>query len=356
MPAMLEVHHLTKRYGGRRGVEDVSLSLERGEVLGLLGPNGAGKTTTLRVVSGYLPATAGTVAVDGHDLWEAPYEVRRRIGYLPDNPPLYGEMTVYDYLHFMSELHEVPRAHRAGRVNDVIERLDLADVAGRLIGRLSRGYRQRVGLAQAVVHEPPVLVCDEPTVGLDPRQIAQMRELIRGFGREHAVLFSSHILSEVRLLCSRVAIMHRGRLLAQGAPGDLTAELRGAPRWSVRVKGPADDVRGALAAVAGVAEARLAPEGPSGEEGVVSLIVDGRPAGAAGGRRAEAVGDDLFATLARGGWPVRELRAVETTLEEVFLELTASEQAAREAETGDAGEDAEAEAAEAGGGRRGRRR
>jgi ABC-2 type transport system ATP-binding protein len=353
MPAMLEVQHLTKRYGARRGIEDVSFSLERGEVLGLLGPNGAGKTTTLRVISGYLPATAGVVRVDGYDLWESPYEVRRRIGYLPDNPPLYGDMTVFDYLQFMAELHEVPRAGRNERIAEVIERLDLGDVAGRLIGRLSRGYRQRVGLAQAVVHAPPVLVCDEPTVGLDPRQIAEMRALIRDFGREHAVLFSSHILSEVRVLCSRVAIMHRGRLLAQGAPNELTAELHGAPRWSVRVKGPLEAVRAALAAVPGVADVRPAPGEESHEEGVVTLMVDGRTGGAR--RAAETVADDLFSALAQGGWPVRELRAVETTLEEVFLELTAGERAV--STEADEDEPAAAEPAAAkGGARRGRRR
>ena len=307
-------------------MEGVSFSLERGEVLGLLGPNGAGKTTTLRVVTGYLPATSGNVLVDGWNLWEAPYEVRRRIGYLPDNPPLYPDMTVFDYLNFMAELHEVPRASRLARVDDVIERLDLGDVAGRLIGRLSRGYRQRVGLAQAVVHEPPVLVCDEPTVGLDPRQIAQMRELMRGFGQDHAVLFSSHILTEVRALCTRVAIMHRGRLLVEGAPGVLSAELRGAPRWAIRIKGTETEaVSAALAAVSGVAEVSADDPG-QGEADVVAVRVDGAP-----GVDATAVGDALFAALARGGYTVRELRTVETTLEEVFLELTATEQAAQEA-------------------------
>jgi ABC-2 type transport system ATP-binding protein len=322
MPMALEVFGLTKLYPGGRGIEDITFSVARGEVFGLLGPNGAGKTTTLRCITGYLPATRGRVRVDGFDLWEAPYEVRRRIGYLPDNPPLYGDMTVYEYLAFMADLHEVPRARRAGRIAEVMERLELTDVQDRLVGRLSRGYRQRVGLAQAVLHEPPVLVCDEPTVGLDPRQIAEMRELIRGFGREHAVLFSSHILSEVRLLCHRVAILHHGRLLAQGAPDELSAQTHAAPRWSVRVRGPRDAVAEALRAVPGVV--RVEPEAPEreAEDGVVAFAVE-----AAAGTDAGATADALFGALARGGWPVRELRARETSLEEVFLELVAGEPA-----------------------------
>lgn len=338
MADVLQVRGLTKRYGPSRGIEDVSFTVSHGEVLGLLGPNGAGKTTTLRVITGYLPASEGTVVVDGYDLWESPYEVRRRIGYLPDNPPLYGDMTVYEYLAFMAELHEVPRARRAGRIDEVIERLQLGDVAGRLVGRLSRGYRQRVGLAQAVIHEPPLLVCDEPTVGLDPRQIAEMRELIRGFGREHAVLFSSHILSEVRVLCQRIAILHHGRVLAQGSPEALGAELRGAPRWTVRVKGPADAVRTTLAAVPGVSAVRVQGETTDAEADVVSLEVRGRPPdvgdGATGTSR--AVGEALFAALARGGWPVRELRVHETSLEEVFLELTAGERVGERPEAAEA--------------------
>jgi ABC-2 type transport system ATP-binding protein len=317
--AVLDVVNVTKRYGPSRGVQNISFSVRRGEVLGLLGPNGAGKTTTLRVITGYLPATSGRVVVEGYDLWEHPYEVRRRIGYLPDNPPLYPEMTVYDYLTFMAELHEVPRARRSARIDEVVERLQLGDVLGRLIGRLSRGYRQRVGLAQAVLHEPPVLVCDEPTVGLDPAQIVEMRELIRGFGREHAVVFSSHILSEVRLLCSEVVILRAGEVLARGRPEELTAQVRGGVQeWLVRVKGPAEAVAAALRAVPGVQEVREQPAADGQEPGVVALRVQ-----AAGAR--EDLSDRLFDALAAGGWRARELRKVETSLEEVFLELTAAE-------------------------------
>ena len=341
MDAVLEVIGVTKRYGPSRGVQDVTFSVRRGEVVGLLGPNGAGKTTTLRVITGYLPATAGRVKVEGHDLWEDPYAVRRRIGYLPDNPPLYPEMTVYEYLTFMGELHELPRARREVRIDEVAERLQLGDVLGRLIGRLSRGYRQRVGLAQAVLHEPPVLVCDEPTVGLDPRQIAEMRELIRGFGREHAVVFSSHILPEVRLLCSDVIIIHKGEVVTRGSPADLTERLRGgAAQWLVRVKGPADAASAALAAVPGVRSVHPQLAAQDEAEGVCALLVEATPG--TGRKAGEALSDRLFAALAAGGWPARELRPVETSLEDVFMELTAAEKAGTPTE-----------AAGAGGGRRG---
>lgn len=326
MDSVLEVIGVTKRYGPNRGVQGVSFSVRRGDVVGLLGPNGAGKTTTLRVITGFLPATAGRVLVDGYDLWDEPYEVRRRIGYLPDNPPLYPEMTVYEYLNFMGELHEMSATRRAARIDEVAERLQLGDVLGRLVGRLSRGYRQRVGLAQAVLHEPPVLVCDEPTVGLDPRQIAEMRELIRSFGQEHAVVFSSHILQEVRLLCSEIVIIHRGQVVTQGSPQELTSRLHGgASQYLVRVRGPEAAVSAALRAVPGVRGVRPAtgmePEGA----GVIALSVD------ADGDRGEDLADRLFAALAAGGWPARELRRIETSLEDVFLELTASEQAAHAA-------------------------
>ena len=337
MEAALQVVGVTKRYGPSRGVSDVTFAVRRGEVVGLLGPNGAGKTTTLRVITGFLPATSGRVLVEGHDLWEEPYEVRRRIGYLPDNPPLYPEMTVFEYLTFMAELHEVPRSRRAGRIDDVAERLQLQDVLGRLVGRLSRGYRQRVGLAQAVLHEPPVLICDEPTVGLDPRQIAEMRELLRGFGREHAVVFSSHILHEVRLLCNEIVIIHRGQVVSQGTPADLTGALRGGDvRWLVRAKGPEEPVRAALLAVPGVraVQVQANEDGPPGD-GVTTLLVEagGQSAGPGSGAgaaasRAEELSDRLFAALAVGGWPARELRQLETSLEDVFLELTATERAA----------------------------
>ncbi len=315
MEAALEVVNVTKRYGPNRGVENVSFQVQRGEILGLLGPNGAGKTTTLRVITGYLPATSGRVRVSGFDLWDAPYEVRRRVGYLPDNPPLYPEMTVYDYLDFMAQLHEVPRERRGDRIDEVAARLQLGDLLGRLVGRLSRGQRQRVGLAQAVIHEPPVLVCDEPTVGLDPAQIVEMRELIRSFGREHAVLFSSHVLQEVRLLCDQIVIIDQGKVIDRGRPSEVGARQHaGTFAWTLRVRGAATDVTGVLSKIAGVSKVQ-----PEEQDGVTTVRVEATPPH---GVSADAFSDRLLDALDAAGLKLRDAHREDTSLEEVFLQLT----------------------------------
>lgn len=321
MEAALDVVGLTKQYGPNRGIEDVSFQVQRGEILGLLGPNGAGKTTTLRVITGYLPASGGRVRVEGYDLWDAPYEVRRRIGYLPDNPPLYPEMTVYDYLDFMAQLHEVPRDRRDQRIDEVAARLQLGDLLGRLVGRLSRGQRQRVGLAQAVVHEPPVLVCDEPTVGLDPAQIVEMRDLIRSFGQDHAVVFSSHVLQEVRLLCDQILIIHQGRVVDRGRPAEVGARQHaGVLSWVMRVRGPAAEVTAALQGVTGVRQVTAQGEA----DGVATVRVEATPPQ---GVSADAYSDRLVDALAAKELRLREVRQEDTSLEEVFLELTAQQRA-----------------------------
>ena len=328
MAAALDVVGITKQYGPNRGIEDVSFQVQRGEVLGLLGPNGAGKTTTLRVITGYLPASAGKVKVDGYDLWETPFEVRRRIGYLPDNPPLYPEMTVYDYLDFMAQLHEVPRERREARIDEVAARLQLGDLLGRLVGRLSRGQRQRVGLAQAVLHEPPVLVCDEPTVGLDPAQIVEMRDLIRSFGQDHAVVFSSHILQEVRLLCDQIVIIHQGHVLDRGRPAEVGARQHaGALSWVMRVRGAGADVAATLEKVSGVRKVTQQNEA----DGVVTIRVEASPPQ---GVAADAYSDRLVDALAAKGLRLREVRQEDTSLEDVFLELTAQQRAATAAAKG----------------------
>ena len=322
MEAALDVIGVTKQYGPNRGIEDISFQVQRGEILGLLGPNGAGKTTTLRVITGYLPATNGHVKVAGYDLWDAPYEVRRRIGYLPDNPPLYPEMTVYDYLDFMAQLHEVPADRRGPRIDDVAARLQLGDLLGRLVGRLSRGQRQRVGLAQAVIHEPPVLVCDEPTVGLDPAQIVEMRDLIRAFGQDHAVVFSSHILQEVRLLCDQILIIHQGRVIDRGRPSEVGARQHaGAFAWVMRVRGPAGEVAAALQQVSGVR--KVAQQGEA--DGVVTVRVEATPPEGVPG---DTFSDRLVDALAAKNLRLREVRQEDTSLEDVFLELTAQQRAA----------------------------
>lgn len=322
MEAALDVIGVTKHYGPNRGIEDISFQVQRGEILGLLGPNGAGKTTTLRIITGYLPATNGKVKVAGYDLWEAPYEVRRRIGYLPDNPPLYPEMTVYDYLDFMAQLHEVPADRRDARIDEVAARLQLGDLLGRLIGRLSRGQRQRVGLAQAVIHEPPVLVCDEPTVGLDPAQIVEMRDLIRSFGQDHAVVFSSHILQEVRLLCDQIVIIHQGRVIDRGRPAEVGARQHaGALAWVMRVRGPGGEVAAALQLVSGVRKVTQQEEA----DGVATVRVDAAPPE---GVSADTFSDRLVDALAAKGLRLREVHKEDSSLEDVFLELTAQQRAA----------------------------
>jgi ABC-2 type transport system ATP-binding protein len=309
---LVAVDDVTKYYGPNLGISHISFRVEKGEVLGLLGPNGAGKTTTLRILTGFMPATEGHVTVDGHDMWDEPYEVRRRIGYLPDNPPLYPEMTVRAYLLFMAELRGVRRERRRGRADEVIERLSLNGVAGRMIGHLSRGYRQRVGLAQAIVHEPPVIVMDEPTVGLDPRQIAEMRELVRGLGRDHAVVLSSHILPEVRAVCQRVLILHRGRVLAEDSPDGLARHLQGTRRLAVRARAPREELERTLLALEGVVHVASEEEGPE-----PLFQVEAEPD--------RDVREPLFHALAGAGWPILELRPSDASLEEVFLQLTTEE-------------------------------
>ncbi len=317
--ALVEVNGVAKSYGGHLGLHEMTFRVDRGQILGLLGPNGAGKTTTLRILTGYLPASRGSVSVDGFNIEEQPFQVRRRIGYVPDNPPLYPEMTVRRYLQFMAELRLVPPKQRAARIDRAMEMLNIKDVAGRLIGHLSRGYRQRVGLAQAVLHEPPVLVMDEPTVGLDPRQIADMRELVRRLGKEHAVVLSSHILPEVQAVCGRIIILDKGRVVAEDTPEGLRRAIRGNRTLLVTVRAPSETARAALQRIDRVTAAEPQPGGEAGEA-TFRLTVD---SGA-------DVRAEVSAACARDGLPLLELRSVDVSLEEVFLRLTTEEASAHE--------------------------
>jgi ABC-type multidrug transport system ATPase subunit len=221
---MIEVEGLSKLYGDYRAVADISFSASKGQIVGFLGPNGAGKTTTIRMLATYLPPSAGTARIAGYDIVTQSDEVRRRIGYLPENPPLYGEMTVEEYLRFVADIKGVPRSKRTMRVGEVLERCFIADVRKKLCQHLSRGYRQRVGLAQAIIHEPEVIILDEPTSGLDPKQIIEIRELIKSLGDSHTVLLSTHILPEVSMVCSKVVIVSRGRIVTESSLADLTRE------------------------------------------------------------------------------------------------------------------------------------
>lgn len=310
---MIVAEGLTKFYGPKQALADVSLRVEKGEILGLLGPNGAGKTTTLRILTGYLPPTSGRAEIAGYDISRQPLEARRRIGYLPETVPLYPELTVRAYLDFHARLKGLGARQRRERIATVAERTGISEVIDTLIAKLSRGYRQRVGLAQALVHDPPVLIFDEPTVGLDPRQIIETRQLIKGLAGEHSVILSTHILPEVAMTCQRVAIISAGRVVAEDTPDNLTRRLRGADLVELEVRGPQHDVTAALRALRGVRHVE-----EQARDGRVRLRV------------ACEVGQDLREQLAAAvvqrGWGLLELRPVGMSLEEIFLQLTTKEE------------------------------
>ena len=310
---MISVAGVSKRFGGTLAVDDVSFEVARGEILGLLGPNGAGKTTTMRILSCFLSADTGSAKVAGFDIAAEPLEVRRRLGYLPENNPLYFDMTVAEYLSLVADVRGVPRADKTRLTGRAVEGCGLGPVRGRIIGQLSKGYRQRVGLAGALLHDPAVLILDEPTVGLDPTQIIEIRELIRGIGSEKTVLLSSHILPEVEATCQRVLIFNEGHLVGQGTPAELAAQARGSEFVDLAVRGPRDQIAREIAAVPGVVECVDAGE----EAGVPRFRV-----------RCEVGADpreELAAAIARRGWGLRELHAERLSLEDVFIKLTGGE-------------------------------
>ena len=312
---MIEVQHLTKKYGPFTAVDDVSFRVDRGEVLGFLGPNGAGKTTTMRVLTGYMPATEGKAIVAGHDVFAQPIEAKRKIGYLPETPPLYPEMTVREYLTFVAriKMDTMTTADRRMRVDHVMKRTHVDDVANKHCGKLSKGYRQRVGLAQAIIHDPEVLILDEPTAGLDPKQIMETRDLIRGLAGNHTIVLSTHILPEVSQTCTRVVIINKGRVVAIDTPDNLTHQLKGAATLYVQVEGDG-----------GQAEAAL-----TGVPGVTSVITADRHERRMGFEiESDADRDvrrDVARTIVEHGWGLLELRPTRMSLEEIFLQLTTEE-------------------------------
>src|SRR5436309_1657563 len=249
---MIEVEGLTKRYGPTLAVSEVSFEVRKGEVLGFLGPNGAGKTTTMRVITGYLPPSKGKVRVAGVDVVEEPLEVKRHTGYLPESPPVYPDMTVVEYLAFVARIKGLPRSEVRKRVDEVSEKCAITDVRGKQIGKLSKGYRQRVGLAQALIHNPDVLILDEPTAGLDPKQIIETRQLIKQLAGDHTIILSTHILPEVSQTCERVVIINKGRVVAVDTPANLTARLRGSETMYVQIDAHGADVSGAISGIVGV--------------------------------------------------------------------------------------------------------
>ena len=310
---MIEVQHLTKRYGRVTAVDDVSFRVEPGEILGFLGPNGAGKTTTMRILTGYMPASEGHATVAGYDVFTHPIEAKRRTGYLPETPPLYPEMTVREYLDFVARIKDVPAGERRSRVETVMKRVRVDDMATRHCGKLSKGYRQRVGLAQALIHNPDVLILDEPTAGLDPKQIIETRDLIRGLAGTHTIVLSTHILPEVAQTCQRVIIINKGRVVAVDTPDNLTARLRGAETLYVHVDTKGPHVLAALQKVPGVA--RVAPADQRADSGAYEVESE----------RDRDIRRDLAREIVTRGWGLLELRPMRMSLEEVFLQVTTEE-------------------------------
>ncbi len=310
---MIEVQHLTKRYGRVTAVDDVSFRVERGEILGFLGPNGAGKTTTMRVLTGYMPATQGRTIVAGFDVFEQPIEAKRRTGYLPETPPLYPDMTVREYLGFVARIKRVAAADRTRRVKEVMDRTRVSDVADRHCGKLSKGYRQRVGLAQALIHNPDVLILDEPTAGLDPKQIIETRELIKGLAGDHTIILSTHILPEVSQTCQRVVIINKGKVVAIDSPANLTSRLRGSETMYVQVDGGGPGAEATLSQVAGVTRVTSVDR----HDGAIGYEVESV--------RGRDVRRELARTVIASGWGLLELRPVRMSLEDIFLSLTTEE-------------------------------
>ena len=313
---MIEVQHLTKRYGRVTAVDDLNFRVERGEILGFLGPNGAGKTTTMRILTGYMPATEGKAVVAGFDVFEQPIEAKRRTGYLPETPPLYPEMTVREYLQFVAriKIKGMSSSERKNRVEESMRRTRVDDMANRHCGKLSKGYRQRVGLAQAILHNPEVLILDEPTAGLDPKQIIETRQLIKELAGTHTIVLSTHILPEVSQTCDRVVIINKGRVVAIDTPANLTARLRGSETMYVQVDAAGQDAAPVLRGVPGVLGVSIADTHDGGRR----VRDQQRP-------RAATSAAISRARSCRNNWGLLELRPSRMSLEEIFLSLTTEE-------------------------------
>ena len=305
---MIKVSGLTKDYGARRAIHNLSFDAQQGEIVGFLGPNGAGKTTTMRILTGYMPPSDGEALVAGYDVVEESLEVRKRVGYLPETVPLYTDMVVFDYLKFMGELRHVPDVE--DRVDEVLDMVGLSDRANGYVGNLSKGMRQRVGLAQALLHRPEVLILDEPTIGLDPGQVVEVRELIREIGKERTVLLSTHLLHEAQNICDRVLIINKGKIVAEDTTENLQARLVGAERVIVRVRGEADkELATAIKEIKGVRGVELKDDGVVEFE--FSSGKDLRP--------------EVAKQVIKSGYDLLELRALGMSLEEIFIELTSGD-------------------------------
>lgn len=320
---MIEVKNLVKDYGGHLAVDHLSFTIEDGQIYGFLGPNGAGKSTTMNIMTGYIGATEGDVLINGHNILEEPEEAKKCIGYLPELPPLYVDMTVKEQLFFAAELKKIPKREREQAVLEVMELAKLSDVKGRLIRNLSKGYRQRVGLAQAVLGFPPVIVLDEPTVGLDPKQIIEIRDTIRELGKNHTVILSSHILSEVSAVCDHILIIDRGRLIASDTPENLERQMAGASGMELLIKAPKEEILSLLESIPQAADVTVKE---SGEEGIkkVSFNLSG-----AEKEDGEDIREIIFFAFADKRLPILSMQSQKASLEEVFLELTSEAETER---------------------------
>ena len=304
---MIQVNGLIKDYGSRRALNSISFDAKQGEIVGFLGPNGAGKTTTMRILAGYMPPTEGEVTVAGYDVVEDSLEVRKRVGYLPETVPLYNDMTAQDYLKFMADLRRVPQSEE--RAAEALESVNLGNRANSFIGSFSKGMRQRVGLAQALLHRPEVIILDEPTIGLDPSQVVEIRELIRAIGKDRTVLFSTHILSEAQQICDRVLIINKGKIVAEDTPENLQSRLTGAQRVILRVRGESEDLPAKIKKIKGVQDVEAKADGSIEFE--FASGQDSRP--------------QVAKAVIQGGYDLLEFRPVGMSLEEIFLELTGSD-------------------------------
>lgn len=309
---MIEVKNLTKRYGSHKAVDALSFTVEQGEILGFLGPNGAGKSTTMNMITGYISASEGTAEIDGHDIFEEPEEAKKCIGYLPEIPPLYGDMRLKEYLKFVADIKRVKKSERDQMLNKVMNLTSTREMENRLIKNLSKGYKQRVGLAAAMIGDPEVLILDEPTVGLDPKQIIEIRDLIRELAKNHTVILSSHILSEVAAVCDRVLIINKGKKIVIDTPDNLSKRMGGSTGLEMKIKGPEGIVKKTLSAVPGVLD--VAINKGKREEGCVSLAVYSN--------NEKDLCESIFYALADAKCPILEMKPMAMSLEDVFLEVT----------------------------------
>lgn len=308
---MIEVKNLVKRYGDHTAVDHLSFQIEKGKIYGFLGPNGAGKSTTMNIITGYIASTEGTVSIDGHDILEEPEQAKKCIGYLPEQPPLYFDMTVLEYLKFAADLKKIPKDKKNEMIQEVMDTVKIADMKNRLIKNLSKGYRQRVGLAQAILGYPDVIILDEPTVGLDPKQIIEIRDLIKNLKKKHTVILSSHILSEVSAVCDYVLIISHGRLVASDTPDNLSKLAAGSNNLSLIVKGEKASIRQLLSEIPGVKTITVSSaENENGWR--VKLSTE----------ESEDVREEVFYKMAENHYPILEMQSEKVSLEEIFLELT----------------------------------